>query len=301
MGFFQRFRRRRFFRRRNKEVAASPRGKKSDGLFRKSPRSAGDMVHHGSTPGFSIFRRRPVVIESPVEVGEPLAPEDQFYLEIPYKLPQSTGGSSSRQKRGNGQKKNDQDTSSTVSTITWYSRDFRRPKQQSPQEEDGVAFCPCGPINEEAAPKSKEVQPTASASRTKQNKHQQQQQPFPSFFQWFFACSGPEEERSTAKTARTSSSAMTTMRSARPLLDFDDEDGSGNNEYNFNNSTMAVDDRSGEGSRRFSRMLKRPRSIPRMRSLRRGRSTSKRGERTFGGRQSPAAGMYATTKNIPSQ
>ena len=83
------------------------------------------------------------------------------------------------------------------------------------------------------------------------------------------------------------------MRSARPLLD----DAADDDDYDYDyyegetsahigsRSLMALDDRSRRSqSRRLSRVfLHTARSIPKIHSFRRRRSTSKRGERTFGG------------------
>jgi hypothetical protein len=278
MGFFKRFRRRLLCRfGSQKPVGVSTLSGTASSHHHKTTKTPRARDGSLSAPALVTHHHHRSDFEDPSEVGDLLAPEDQFSLEIPIKLPRfKSPVTGSRSSKGG-----DQDTTaSSVSTITWHTGEFGAPAPLTRKgylDSDELGWCGFGspPAKQERAFSNSKETAIANA---------QQDRSFPSFLQWFFGCGELEDEqRSTEKTIATYHRRVSTMRSARPLLDseYDDE---ATGSYFVNTSVMALDDRS-KGSRRFSRVMNRARSIPRMRSQRRRRSTSRRGDRKVSDRQ----------------
>jgi hypothetical protein len=169
--------------------------------------------------GRGLFRRRAkVLIFRQETIGDALAPEDQFELEIPAKKP--IQGGILRRKNNNknlpiGDAKLER-TSSSFSSLSSGSVTRRmqgtpsllseeRRRRYDPNEGRAYGGC-CGP----SAPPSNNVSSsirnnTNTDSATGNRRLQRTPAKYPSFFQWLFSCGGGQTEADTQRSLNTTS------------------------------------------------------------------------------------------------
>lgn len=228
-------------------------------------------------------------------IGDALAPEDQFYLEIPLKI-RNRGGV--RLKRKNKNISHDADTtpsldgtSSTVSSISCASRDklpawriqeasptITRRGQRHNSNRGGCGGC-CGASAMDEGPVVA-AGGNGSATGGKQQRHRSRTPiKHPTFFQWLTSCGNTRED--TIDGPNTLATVHTYhQRPDNALFDtLEDDDDAGS--LIDGNSTDAVEEGNGSVSSRKS-VWKRLRSIrggisTRLRSFKRGRSFIRHG------------------------